>query len=89
MANEKKFNVMAEGEGRLDILNRISMLYSQRHIAVQSLTFAPLGNGESRYSLCAVTDENTIRQVVSQMSRIIDIHKVVWSEASAAQQQWI
>lgn len=81
MANEKKFKVMAEGQGRLDILNRISMLYSQRHIIVESLTFAPLGNGESRYSLCAVTDENTIRQVVNQMNRIIDLRKVDYREA--------
>lgn len=80
MANEKKFNVMAEGRGRLDILNRISVLYSQRHISVESLSFAPLGNGESRYSLCAVTDENTIRQVVSQMGRIIDLHRVDYRE---------
>ena len=80
MANEKKFNVMAEGRGRLDILNRISVLYSQRHILVESLSFSPIGNGESRYSLCAVTDENTIRQVVSQMGRIIDLHRVDYRE---------
>ena len=80
MANEKKFNVMAEGLGRIDILNRISMLYSQRHIFVESLSFSPLGNGESRYSLCAVTDENTIRQVVNQMNRIIDLRKVAYRE---------
>ena len=80
MANEKKFNVMAEGRGRLDILNRISVLYSQRHILVESLSFSPLGNGESLYSLCAVTDENTIRQVVSQMGRIIDLHRVDYRE---------
>ncbi len=80
MANEKKFNVMAEGRGRLDILNRISVLYSQRHILVESLSFSPIGNGESLYSLCAVTDENTIRQVVSQMGRIIDLHRVDYRE---------
>lgn len=80
MANEKKFNVMAEGRGRLDILNRISVLYSQRHISVESLSFSPLGNGESLYRLCAVTDENTIRQVVSQMGRIIDLHRVDYRE---------
>ena len=80
MENAKKFNVIAEGQGRLDILNRISVLYSQRHISVESLSFSPLGNGESLYSLCAVTDENTIRQVVSQMGRIIDLHSVVYRE---------
>ena len=80
MANEKRFNVMAEGRGRLDILNRISVLYSQRHILVESLSFSPIGNGESLYSLCAVTDENTIRQVVSQMGRIIDLHRVDYRE---------
>ena len=81
MANERKFKVMAEGQGRLDILNRISVLHSQRHITVESLSFAPLGNGESRYSLCAVTDEDTIRQVVNQMNRIVDLRKVAWREA--------
>ena len=80
MENAKKFNVIAEGQGRLDILNRISVLYSQRHILVESLSFSPIGNGESRYSLCAVTDEDTIRRVVGQMGRIIDLHRVDYRE---------
>lgn len=80
MAKEKKYKVMAEGLGRLDILNRISVLYCQRHIPVESLSFSSLGNGESLYSLCAVTDEDTIQKVVSQMSRIIDLRKVKYTE---------
>ena len=45
----QKFTVTAEGEGRLDIVSRISMLFLQRHIDVESLTYMPAEGLISRY----------------------------------------
>ena len=66
----QKFTVTAEGEGRLDIVSRISMLFMQRHIDVESLTFMPLEGMVSRYQICALAHEDTIRKVVAQMEHI-------------------
>jgi acetolactate synthase small subunit len=66
----QKFTVTADAEGRLDILSRISMLFLQRHIDVESLTYQPLEGVESRYQICALSNEQTIRKVVAQMQHI-------------------
>lgn len=66
----QKYTVTAEGEGRLDIVSRISMLFLQRHIDVESMTYIPLEGLMSRYQVCALAKEDTIRKVVAQMEHI-------------------
>lgn len=66
----QKYTVTAEGEGRLDIVSRISMLFLQRHIDVESMTYMPLEGLLSRYQVCALAKEDTIRKVVAQMEHI-------------------
>ncbi len=66
----QKYTITAEGEGRLDIVSRISMLFLQRHIDVESLTFMPLEGLSSRYQVCALAKEEVIRKVVVQMEHI-------------------
>ena len=72
----KKFIVTAEGEGRLDILSRISMLFMQRHIDVESLTYQPHEGLTSRYQVFASSTEETIRKVVAQMGHIEGLMKI-------------
>ena len=66
----QKYIIAAEGEGRLDIVSRISMLFLQRHIDVESLTYEPLEGVKSRYKVCALANEEVVRKVVAQMERI-------------------
>ena len=66
----QKYTITAEGEGRLDIVSRISMLFLQRHIDVESLTYTPVEGMVSRYQVCALAKEDTIIKVVSQMKHI-------------------
>ena len=66
----QKYTVTAQGEGRLDIVSRISMLFLQRHIPVESLTFHPLDGAQSQYQVCAIAAEDTIRKVVAQMHHV-------------------
>ena len=72
----QKYTVTAEGEGRLDIVSRISMLFMQRHIDVESLTYMPLEGMMSRYQVCALAKEETIRKVVAQMEHIEGLNKI-------------
>ena len=73
----KKYIIEAEGEGRLDIVSRISMLFLQRHIDVESLSYEPLEGVRSSYKVCALAKEEVIRKVVAQMEHIegLDIIK--------------
>ena len=66
----QKYTITAQGEGRLDIVSRISMLFLQRHIDVESLTYMPSEGMVSRYQVCALAKEETIMKVVAQMKHI-------------------
>ena len=66
----QKYTVTAEGEGRLDIVSRISMLFLQRHIDVESMSYMPVEGMVSRYQVCALAREETIKKVVAQMKHI-------------------
>ena len=72
----QKFTITAEGESRLDIVSRISMLFLQRHIDVESLTYLPVEGLDSRYQVCALANEDTIRKVVGQMEHIEGLKKI-------------
>ena len=72
----QKYTVTALGEGRLDIVSRISMLFLQRHIDVESITFAPHEGVTSKYQVCALTQEETVRKVVAQMARIEGLNEI-------------
>ena len=72
----QKYTVTAEGEGRLDIVSRISMLFMQRHINVESLTYSPQDSAVSKYQVCALAKEETIMKVVSQMKHIEGLNNI-------------
>ena len=72
----QKYTVTAEGEGRLAILSRISMLFMQRHIDVESLTYKPQGGAISKYEVCALATEETVSKVVSQMKHIEGLNNI-------------
>ena len=72
----QKYTVTAEGEGRVDILSRISMLFMQRHIDVESLTYKPQGSAISKYEVCALATEETVSKVVSQMKHIEGLNNI-------------
>ena len=74
----QKYTVTAQGEGRLDIVSRISMLFLQRHIPVESLTFHPLDGAQSQYQVCATAREETIKKVVAQMQHIEGLDSIAY-----------
>ena len=74
----QKYTVTAQGEGRLDIVSRISMLFLQRHIPVESLTFHPLDGAQSQYQVCATAGEETIKKVVAQMQHIEGLDTIAY-----------
>ena len=74
----QKYTVTAQGEGRLDIVSRISMLFLQRHIEVESLTFRPIEGAKSQYQVCAVAREDTIKKVVAQMYHIEGLDTIAY-----------
>ena len=72
----KKFTITAIGKHRLDILNRISALYLQKQIPVESIAFEETEKGKGKYQIvCCTSEEDSIKRIVNQICNIVDISK--------------
>lgn len=76
---KKRILVTAVGENRLEILGRITALYLQRHIPVESLVLEQGKDGNGLYKICAVAPEESIIKIVNQIGNIIDISRVEYN----------
>lgn len=72
----EKFTVMAEGKDRLDVLNRISTLYLQKRIEVESLEFLRTAPQQAEYKITCWSDQKeVIDRIVNQINNIVDIKR--------------
>lgn len=76
----EKYTVTAVGKNRLDILNRISTLYLQKRIPVESLVYAKTSNEYGEYKItCYSESSDIIERIVNQINNIIDITRVSYT----------
>lgn len=72
----EKFTVTAEGKNRLDILNRISTLYLQKRIDVESFEYAKTEPEWGEYRItCWAAHKELVERIVSQINNIVEIRK--------------
>ena len=72
----EKFTVMAEGKDRLDVLNRISTLYLQKRIEVESFEFSRTAPEQGEYRItCWLDQKEVIDRIVNQMNNIVEIKR--------------
>ena len=74
-----KYTVTAFGKNRVDVLNRITLLYLQRNIQVESFVLSQTDNGESKYQICAETTESSIMRIVNLMNNIVELNQVQYA----------
>ncbi|MBO5763810.1 MAG: hypothetical protein IIW66_03570 [Bacteroidales bacterium] len=75
----RKYTVTAFGRNGLDVMSRISSLYLQKRIDVESFSFEQQNAESAQYTICAHTSETLIERIVKQMSNLIDIEKVEYT----------
>lgn len=76
----KKFTITAVGTNRLDVLNRISVLYLQRQIPVESFFYENTSANTGKYKIvCSSEHEETIKRIVTQMNNIIEISQAQYT----------
>lgn len=76
---KQKNLVTAIGKNRLDILSRITSLYLQRHITVDSVILENNNPDEALYKIYSDAPEETIKVIVNQINKIVDIKAVNYS----------
>lgn len=68
-------SVLVENEA--GVLSRVAGLFSARGFNIESLTVAPVGNGEtSRITLVTAGDDPIIEQILKQLNKLIPIIQV-------------
>ena len=72
----EKFTVKAEGKDRLDVLNRISTLYLQKRIQVESLEFTRTAPERGEYTItCFSENKEIMERLVNQINNIVEIKR--------------
>ena len=72
----EKYTVMAEGKDRLDVLNRISTLYLQKRIEVESFEFSRTAPQQGKYKItCWSEKKEVIERIVNQINNIVEISR--------------
>lgn len=74
-----RYTVTAFGKNRVDVLNRITLLYLQRNIQVESFVLSQTDGGESKYEICAEASESSITRIVNLMNNIIELNDVQYA----------
>ena len=74
-----RYTVTALGKNRVDVLNRITLLYLQRNIQVDSFVLSQTDSGESKYEICAEASESSIARIVNLMNNIIELNNVQYA----------
>jgi len=73
---EKTYNVSVFTENRIGILNRITIIFTRRHLNIESITASESEiEGVYRYTIVVNTTEEQIRKVVAQIEKLIDVLK--------------
>ncbi len=72
----KVITVIATGKKRLDVLSRITSLFMQRHLPVESVSLKSSENGDGLYMVSLSSSEEVIQHIVNQIKNIEEINNV-------------
>lgn len=76
---EKSFNLSVFTENRIGILNRITIIFTRRHLNIESITASESEvKGVYRYTIVVKTDEEQVKKVVGQIEKQVDVLKAFY-----------
>jgi acetolactate synthase small subunit len=76
----EKYTVMAEGKDRLDVMNRISTLYLQKRVQVESFEYSRTAPEQGAYKItCYSERKDVIDRIVNQINNIVEIRRAYYA----------
>jgi len=70
---------------RLDILNRITTLFIQKYLPVESVSYNSTADNMAVINLiCFCPDENIMKRIVNQANTMVDVSEVYYTKAYKA-----
>ena len=77
--NKQKYTIIIYSENNIGLLNRITIIFTRRHINIESLTVSSSEiEGLSRFTIIIDETENNTRKVVTQIEKQIEVVKAFY-----------
>jgi acetolactate synthase-1/3 small subunit len=78
---KKEFTISVFTEDRIGLLNRVSIIFTRRHINIDSITASESEvKGIHRYTIVVVEYEELVKKVVAQLDKQVEIVKAFYHE---------
>ncbi|MFP4060510.1 MAG: acetolactate synthase small subunit [Bacteroidota bacterium] len=81
MSQEKEYTIIAFSENRIGLLNRITIIFTRRHINIESLTVGESAvKGVYKFTIVINTAPDQIEKVTKQIEKLVDVIKAFYFE---------
>lgn len=75
----RKYTISIFTENFIGLLNRITIIFTRRHINIESLTVSESEvKGVHRYTLVIKSEEEKVKKVVKQIEKLVDVLKAFY-----------
>jgi acetolactate synthase-1/3 small subunit len=76
---EKEFTIIAFSENSIGLLNRLTIIFTRRHINIESLTVSESAiQGIFKFTIVVYTSRIQIEKVVKQITKVVDVLKAFY-----------
>ncbi len=76
---EKEFTIIAFSENSIGLLNRLTIIFTRRHLNIESLTVSESAiQGIFKFTIVVITTQSLIEKVVKQIEKVVDVLKAFY-----------
>ena len=76
---KREYNITVFSENHIGLLSRITLIFTRRKINIESLTVSESAlHGVYKFTIVVVCSEDTVRKIVSQIEKVIDVLKAFY-----------
>lgn len=87
---EQEYTITAFSENSIGLLNRITIIFTRRHVNIESLTVSESSlKGVHKFTIVVNTTEEKIKKVVKQIDKVVEVLKAFYHTSDEIIQQEI
>ena len=76
---EKEFTIIAFSENHIGLLNRLTIIFTRRHLNIESLTVSESAiQGIFKFTVVVIATQTLIEKVIKQVEKVVDVLKAFY-----------
>ena len=76
---EKEFTLIAFSENSIGLVNRLTIIFTRRHLNIESLTVSESAiQGVFKFTIVVIASQTLIEKVVKQIEKVVDVLKAFY-----------